>query len=156
RGEDDAHHEGEREHERRRRDRLSVDAQEPPLVGRRGRGRGHRAVDHGVGRWSKAIGARAVVVPSAVMLVAIVSSFGAAASVDSVTVGVEPAAAPPAAYAGGVVARNRASGGGRLDWGAGRYEDTAADLFGAARAVVEHADIRPGERVLDVGCGTGN
>src|SRR5919199_6366535 len=44
----------------------------------------------------------------------------------------------------------------RLDWGLGRYEDTAARLEPAARAVVERAAPAAGEHVLDVGCGTGN
>ena len=43
-----------------------------------------------------------------------------------------------------------------LDWGAGGYESVAAQLLPAARAVVESAGLRPGERVLDLGCGTGN
>ncbi|HEX6449227.1 MAG TPA: methyltransferase domain-containing protein [Trebonia sp.] len=44
------------------------------------------------------------------------------------------------------------------DWGAGHYEFAAeqVQLLPAARAVVETAAIRPGERVLDLGCGTGN
>ncbi|WP_322780812.1 class I SAM-dependent methyltransferase [Frankia sp. Cas4] len=42
------------------------------------------------------------------------------------------------------------------DWGRGRYEDTASALLPAARAVVRAAALCPGERVLDVGCGTGN
>ena len=43
-----------------------------------------------------------------------------------------------------------------LDWGAGRYETTAERLAPVARVVVERAFPRPGERVLDLGCGTGN
>jgi len=47
-----------------------------------------------------------------------------------------------------------ASGG--VDWGVGRYELTAAELLPAAHRLVELADLRPGERVLDVGCGIGS
>jgi ubiquinone/menaquinone biosynthesis C-methylase UbiE len=43
-----------------------------------------------------------------------------------------------------------------VDWGVGEYERTAAELEPAARHVVELAAIAPGERVLDVACGTGN
>jgi SAM-dependent methyltransferase len=43
-----------------------------------------------------------------------------------------------------------------IDWGTGRYERTADQLLPAARVVVETAAPRAGERVLDVGCGTGN
>jgi len=43
-----------------------------------------------------------------------------------------------------------------VDWSAGEYERTAAELEPAARHVVELADPAPGERVLDVACGTGN
>ena len=43
-----------------------------------------------------------------------------------------------------------------FDWGVGRYEHTAAQLLPAAEVVVERAAPLPGERVLDVGCGTGN
>jgi SAM-dependent methyltransferase len=43
-----------------------------------------------------------------------------------------------------------------LDWGVGSYESLAAQLLQAARVVVESAGLRPAERVLDLGCGTGN
>ena len=43
-----------------------------------------------------------------------------------------------------------------IDWGAGHYETTAAQLAPAAAAVIQRASLRPGERVLDLGCGTGN
>jgi SAM-dependent methyltransferase len=45
---------------------------------------------------------------------------------------------------------------GTLDWGAGRYEATAEQLAPVAQVVVERAAPEPGERVLDLGCGTGN
>ncbi|HVS29654.1 MAG TPA: methyltransferase domain-containing protein [Solirubrobacteraceae bacterium] len=43
-----------------------------------------------------------------------------------------------------------------LDWSLGKYEDTAAQLLPAARIVVDRAAPVEGERVVDVGCGTGN
>jgi SAM-dependent methyltransferase len=43
-----------------------------------------------------------------------------------------------------------------VDWSAGEYERTAAELEPAARNVVALAGIAPGERVLDLACGTGN
>ncbi len=43
-----------------------------------------------------------------------------------------------------------------LDWSIGHYERTAAQLLPAARRVVERAAPATGERVIDVGCGTGN
>jgi ubiquinone/menaquinone biosynthesis C-methylase UbiE len=43
-----------------------------------------------------------------------------------------------------------------LDWGLGHYEDIARELLPAAVAVVAAADVEAGERVVDVGCGTGN
>jgi SAM-dependent methyltransferase len=42
------------------------------------------------------------------------------------------------------------------DWGAGRYEVTAEQLLPAARAIVDRAAPAEGERVVDVGTGTGN
>jgi SAM-dependent methyltransferase len=42
------------------------------------------------------------------------------------------------------------------DWGVGRYETTAEQLEPAAVEVVRAAALRPDERVLDLGCGTGN
>ena len=52
-----------------------------------------------------------------------------------------------------------ALGGSRLspvDWDAGRYERIATQLLPAARELVGRARLRPGERTLDVGCGTGS
>jgi SAM-dependent methyltransferase len=43
-----------------------------------------------------------------------------------------------------------------VDWGAGRYETTAAELEPAARLVVERAGVGAGDVVVDVACGTGN
>lgn len=43
-----------------------------------------------------------------------------------------------------------------LDWSDGTYELTAQQLEPAAARLVEAATLRPGERVLDLGCGTGN
>ena len=43
-----------------------------------------------------------------------------------------------------------------LDWGIGNYEHTADQLMPAARLVVDRAAVAPGERVVDLGCGTGN
>lgn len=43
-----------------------------------------------------------------------------------------------------------------MDWGIGTYERTAEALLPAARALVERAAPGPGERVVDVGCGTGS
>jgi SAM-dependent methyltransferase len=43
-----------------------------------------------------------------------------------------------------------------VDWGAGKYETTAAELEPVAQAVVEQAALIAGEDVLDLACGTGN
>jgi SAM-dependent methyltransferase len=43
-----------------------------------------------------------------------------------------------------------------MDWGVGDYELTADELMPYAEVVVAAAAIQPGERVLDLGCGTGN
>lgn len=42
------------------------------------------------------------------------------------------------------------------DWGVGRYERTAEMLLPAARVLVDSASVKTAERVLDLGCGTGN
>lgn len=43
-----------------------------------------------------------------------------------------------------------------LDWSLGNYEQTAAQLLPAARVVVDRAAPAKDERVVDIGCGTGN
>ena len=43
-----------------------------------------------------------------------------------------------------------------MDWSLGSYEHTAAQLLPAAQVVVDRAAPAAGERVVDVGCGTGN
>jgi len=43
-----------------------------------------------------------------------------------------------------------------VDWSAGEYERTAAELEPAARHVVALAALLPGDGVLDLACGTGN
>jgi SAM-dependent methyltransferase len=43
-----------------------------------------------------------------------------------------------------------------VDWGLGRYESTAERLLPAAHVVVDSAALQGSERVLDLGCGTGN
>lgn len=43
-----------------------------------------------------------------------------------------------------------------FDWSLGEYERTAATLEPAAAHAVRRAGLSPGEKVLDLGCGTGN
>ncbi len=43
-----------------------------------------------------------------------------------------------------------------MDWDLGHYEHVAAQLFPAAEAVVDYLEPHPRERVVDLGCGTGN
>jgi len=43
-----------------------------------------------------------------------------------------------------------------MDWGLGHYERTAAQLLPTAEVVVGVAEPSEGDRVVDVGCGTGN
>jgi SAM-dependent methyltransferase len=43
-----------------------------------------------------------------------------------------------------------------VDWGEGHYEHVAPELVPAAEAVVERLEPLAGERVVDLGCGTGN
>jgi SAM-dependent methyltransferase len=43
-----------------------------------------------------------------------------------------------------------------VEWGAGRYERIAEQLLPAAEVVVAQASLKEGERVVDVGCGSGN
>jgi SAM-dependent methyltransferase len=43
-----------------------------------------------------------------------------------------------------------------MDWSLGHYETTAEQLSPISAAVVERAAVSPGDRVVDVGCGTGN
>jgi SAM-dependent methyltransferase len=43
-----------------------------------------------------------------------------------------------------------------VEWGVGKYERIAEQLLPAAEVLVEQAAVSPGERVVDVGCGTGN
>jgi SAM-dependent methyltransferase len=45
---------------------------------------------------------------------------------------------------------------GSPDWSVGHYEHIAVDLLPAARRLVEVAGVADGERVVDVGCGTGS
>lgn len=50
----------------------------------------------------------------------------------------------------------KSAGGPTLDWGVGHYERTAQMLLPAAQVLVDAAALRVGERVLDLGSGTGN
>lgn len=43
-----------------------------------------------------------------------------------------------------------------MDWSIGQYEHVANGRLPAARAVIDFAAPEPHERVLDIGCGTGN
>lgn len=43
-----------------------------------------------------------------------------------------------------------------MDWSLGAYEHIAAQLLPAAQAVIAHAAPTRHERVVDIGCGTGN
>jgi SAM-dependent methyltransferase len=43
-----------------------------------------------------------------------------------------------------------------MEWGQGRYERIAEQLLPVAEVVVERAELSRGERVVDIGCGTGN
>ena len=43
-----------------------------------------------------------------------------------------------------------------IDWGSGRYEETAKELMPAAEHVVAMSGVGHGDLFLDVGCGTGN
>ncbi len=43
-----------------------------------------------------------------------------------------------------------------IDWSIGSYERTAATLDEVSETVVAQAQIAPGDRVLDIACGTGN
>ncbi len=45
---------------------------------------------------------------------------------------------------------------GMLDWSVGSYEHASELALPFAREIVAHAGIAPGERVVDLGCGTGN
>lgn len=53
--------------------------------------------------------------------------------------------------------RKAPKAGAPLDWGAlGRYEEVAQAMLPAAEEVIRRIAPAPGERVLDIGCGTGN
>jgi SAM-dependent methyltransferase len=46
--------------------------------------------------------------------------------------------------------------GARAVWAAGDFDKVAQRILDVGRDLVERVDIQPGERVLDVACGTGN
>lgn len=43
-----------------------------------------------------------------------------------------------------------------IDWSAGSYEDTAAELAPVSEVVIDQADVSAGTVVVDLACGTGN
>ncbi len=43
-----------------------------------------------------------------------------------------------------------------MDWGLGRYEEIATGLLPASEVALRAAELRRTERVLDIGCGSGN
>jgi ubiquinone/menaquinone biosynthesis C-methylase UbiE len=43
-----------------------------------------------------------------------------------------------------------------IDWGLGHYEHTARELEPVARHVISLAELKPGQRVVDLATGTGN
>jgi len=51
---------------------------------------------------------------------------------------------------------DKPAGAQTVDWGVGHYERTAQMLLPAAQVLVDAAALQPGERVVDLGCGTGN
>jgi SAM-dependent methyltransferase len=55
-----------------------------------------------------------------------------------------------------MVTMSEPAAGSALDWGVGHYERTAEMLLPAAQVLVDVAALQKGERVLDVGTGTGN
>lgn len=43
-----------------------------------------------------------------------------------------------------------------VDWGAGQYEQTAAELEPVSERIIAAVAIEPSEQLLDIACGTGN